>query len=98
MTDEMQCTIAWYLDDTKISHMDYNAVSHVIEKNEDCFGKMTVTRGKEHTFLGMNLSFQEDGTASLKMKEYIKLATADFWRKYHPTGDHTGQEEPLQNR
>jgi hypothetical protein len=78
MTDEMQCTIAWYADDTKISHVDDNAVSHVIEKIEDCFGKMAVMRGREHTFLGMNLSFHEDGTASIKMKEYIKQALADF--------------------
>jgi hypothetical protein len=39
---------------------------------------MAVMRGREHTFLGMNLSFHEDGTASIKMKEYIKQALADF--------------------
>jgi hypothetical protein len=46
MTDEKQCTIAWYVDDTKILHVDDNIVSHVIEKIEDRFGKMAVTRGK----------------------------------------------------
>jgi hypothetical protein len=29
--DGKQCTIAWYVDDTKISHVDPNVVSSVIE-------------------------------------------------------------------
>ena len=72
--DGKQCTIVWHVDDTKISHEDSKAVSHVIEKIEDRFGEMTVTRGKEHVFLGMNISFHDDGTASIKMKDYIKEA------------------------
>jgi hypothetical protein len=54
MTDGKQCTIAWYVDDTKILHVDDNVVSQVIEKIEDRFGEMTVTRRKERVFLGMN--------------------------------------------
>jgi hypothetical protein len=70
-TDKKQCTIAWYVHDTKISHVDDNAVSHVIERIEDRFGEMTVTRGKGHVFLGMNINFNEDGTASIKMKVLV---------------------------
>jgi hypothetical protein len=76
--DGKQCTIVWYVDDTKISHVDATVVTHVIGKIEKRFGKMTVTRGKEHVFLGMNISFHENGTASIKMKEYIKEVIADF--------------------
>lgn len=50
--DGKQCTIAWYLDDTKILHVDPNVVSNIINKIEECFGKMTVTQGKEHVILG----------------------------------------------
>lgn len=39
---------------------------------------MTVTWGKEHVFLGMNITFHDDGTVSVKMKDYIKEAIADF--------------------
>jgi hypothetical protein len=39
---------------------------------------MAVTRGKEHVFLGMNISFHNDGTASIVMKDYIKEAIAHF--------------------
>jgi hypothetical protein len=76
--DGKQCTLVWYVDDTKISHVDGNVVSHVIKKIETKFGKMTVTQGKEHVFLGMNISFHENGTTSIKMKEYIKEAIAYF--------------------
>jgi hypothetical protein len=58
--------------------VDHNVVSHVIEKIEERFREMTVTRGKEHIFLGMNLSFHKDGTASIRMKDYIKEAIAYF--------------------
>ncbi len=59
--DGKQCTVAWFVDDNKISHVDDKVVSNVIEKIEERFGKMTVTRGKEHVFLGMGISFHDDG-------------------------------------
>jgi hypothetical protein len=76
-----QCTIAWYVDDNKISHMDPKIVTHIIETIEARFGKMTVTRGKEHVFLGMHIKFQDNGTVStvnVKMKDHIKEAIAAF--------------------
>jgi hypothetical protein len=73
-----QCTIVWYVDDTKISHMEDKVITDVIEKIEERFGKMTVTRGNKHVFLGMNLEFHENGTASIKMKDYIKESITEF--------------------
>jgi hypothetical protein len=78
MVDEKQCTIAWYLDDNKISHADPKVVTGVIGKIEGRFGKMTVTRGKEHAFLGMHVTFNDDRTATIKMKDYVKEAISDF--------------------
>jgi hypothetical protein len=45
-----QCTIAWYDDDNKISHVDDTVVTDIIEMIEAKFGKMTVTRGKHYVF------------------------------------------------
>jgi hypothetical protein len=45
-----QCTIDWYVDDTKISHVYPNAVTRVIEQIEAVFDKMKVTRGREYTY------------------------------------------------
>jgi hypothetical protein len=73
-----QCTIAWYVDDNKILHLDERVVTNVVGRIEERFGKMTITRGNEHVFLGMNITFHENGTVGVKMKEYIKEAIADF--------------------
>ena len=59
--DGKQCTICWYVDDTKISHVDSKIVDQVIKKIEESFGKMTVTRGKTHNFVGMDLDFKDNG-------------------------------------
>ena len=76
--DGKQCTIAWYVDDNKISHVDADVVSSIIATIEGKFGAMTVTRGRDHVFLGMNIAFHENGTVSVKMKDYIKEAIVDF--------------------
>ena len=39
---------------------------------------MTVKRGKEHVFLGMERVFKKDGTVQTKMKEHIKDAISGF--------------------
>ena len=40
---------------------------------------MTVTRGREHVFLGMNIKFNdEEGTATIGMKEHVQEAVDDF--------------------
>ena len=66
-----QCTICWYVDDTTISHEYPNVVDYVVSKLEYEFGKMMVTRGKKHTFVGIDIDFNEDGTVTLSMDEYI---------------------------
>jgi hypothetical protein len=67
-----QCTIAWYVDDNKISHVDPDVVTMVIKRMEKCFDKMTVTRGKEHVFLvGMNIRYTDKNTAVVTMKDYL---------------------------
>ena len=75
--DGHQCTIVWYVDDNKISHVDEAVVSHVITLIEEKVGKMTVTRGREHTFLGMKITFNKDKTVTIDMSDYIKEAIID---------------------
>jgi hypothetical protein len=78
MIDGKQCTILWYVDDNKISHVDPEVVSSIILEIEKHFGKMTVTRGKEHTFLGMKIVFNENRTVTISMREYIEDAIEEF--------------------
>jgi hypothetical protein len=73
-----QCTIAWYVDDNKISHVNEAVVTNVIKQIEAKFGKMTVTRGKQHVFLGMKLTLNDNATVKIEMNEYVKEAIVDF--------------------
>jgi hypothetical protein len=38
---------------------------------------MTVKRGSEHVFLGMNIAYKNNGTAEITMREYLEEAIAD---------------------
>ena len=67
-----QCTVCWYVDDTKISHKNHEVVSWVINGLEQHFGKMTVKRGKQHTFIGIDIEVNNSGTVGLSMDEYIQ--------------------------
>ena len=45
---------------------------------EDGSGKMTVSRGKLHTYLGMTLDFPVDGVVIVSMFDYINEIIAAF--------------------
>ena len=54
--DGKQSTAAWYVDDNNTSHVDPTVVDALLKKIKSFFGNITVTRGKRHKFLGMDLS------------------------------------------
>ena len=66
-----QCTIAWYVDDNKISHIDPAVVTDILNKIELRFGKLTITRGKQHTFLGMDIDFVGSSKVKILMKDCV---------------------------
>jgi hypothetical protein len=70
-----QCTILWHVDDLKISHVDANVVTDVINLLESEFGKeapLTKTRGKVHDYLGMTIDYSIPGKVKFTMVDYIK--------------------------
>ena len=71
-------SFAWYVNDNKISHCDPNVVTDVIQRIERHFGKMSVTRGDSHDFLGMRIIFdKENGTAQITMMSYLYEAISE---------------------
>ena len=72
MIEGKQCTVAWYVDDNKISHVDKTVVTRIIGAIEAKFGKMTVTRGASHTFLGMDIDFTTHGNVKVNMRGYLE--------------------------
>ena len=73
-----QCTIAWYVDDNKVSHVDPNVVDGVLNMIRALFGEITVSRGRKHTFLGMNIFMAENRTIQIDMKEQLLEAIELF--------------------
>jgi hypothetical protein len=76
--NKKQFTIVCYVDDTKISHADPTVVTTIIEAIEQKFDKMTVTKGTEHVFLGMNITFLPNKTVRINMVDYITEAILDL--------------------
>ena len=75
-----QCTICWYVDDTKVSHKDPKVVDKVLASMEGCFNKMTIKRGKSHTFVGIDFTLNKNGTVSTFIKDYINECIGVFGR------------------
>jgi len=67
-----QFTICWYVDDLKLSHMSEEIVKDVILKIEERYGKMTVTHGNKHTYVGMDIYFPGNGEVKISMIDYLK--------------------------
>lgn len=73
--DGHQCTIIWHVDDLKISHVDPDVVTGIINKLNDTYGELqelTATRDKVHEFLGMTLDYNEEGKVKISMNKYVK--------------------------
>jgi hypothetical protein len=58
--------------------VDNKVVSKIINKIEKTLGKMTTTRGKSHEFLGMNITYKDDGTAEIDMSRYTAESIEEF--------------------
>ena len=67
-----QCTIVWHVEDLKISHLDREVVSNIIELLTAEYGKLDGNRGKEHAYLGMELDFTQSGNVKIVMEDYVE--------------------------
>ena len=46
-----QCTIDWYVDYNKVSHVEHDIIDDIISKAEERFLVLTTTKGNIYTFL-----------------------------------------------
>jgi hypothetical protein len=86
LVEEKQQTILFHVDDCKISHKNSKVNDEFIEVLrqeyesifEDGSGKMQVSRGKVHTYLGMKLDFTKPGSVEVSMFDYVDEILATF--------------------
>ena len=73
--DGKQLTVAWHVDDLKVSHEEEKVLDEFIAMMEEEFGQETplsVSRGLVQEYLGMTLDFSERGRVVVKMSNYVK--------------------------
>jgi hypothetical protein len=83
-----QLTVAWHVDDLKISHVQSTVVDQFIDDMEREFGKeapLNKSRGKVHDYLGMTLDFSKPGEITVTMIDYIKGILHDVPKEMHGT-------------
>jgi hypothetical protein len=74
MIDGKQCTVLWHVDNLKISHVNPDVITSILEHIEAEFGKestITITRGRIHDYRGMKLNYSEKD--KVKPKCLIRL-------------------------
>ena len=75
------CTIVWHVDDLKISHVYSSVVDEMIESLRSEFGtvgELSITRGKVHDYLGMELDFSDEGSFTVNMEKYFDEVLKDL--------------------
>ena len=86
MINGEQMTICFHVNDCKLSHKSSSEVTKMVEILhseyesifEDGSGKMKVSRGKVHQYLGMTLDYSTDGVVKVSMFDYIDEILAAF--------------------
>ena len=73
-----QCTIGYYVDDNLATHDSDTVLKEVADLVEKEVGKITITTGNKHNFLGMDLTFHENGTVTIDMSDYVVDALKEF--------------------
>ena len=109
--NKKQHTIRFHVDDLLSSHVD-KAVNDKFEKwlqkMYGTHGKVVAVRGREHTYLGMKIRFNENRTVEVDMREYVgemiedlpfKLKSTDIATS--PAGDNLfslGANKPIDKK
>ena len=73
-------TIAWHVDDLKISHKKKSVVNKFIQDMEKEFGDqtpLTISNRPVIEYLGMTMDFTKPGLVMINMENYVKMTLHD---------------------
>ena len=73
-------TIAWHVDDLKISHEKKSIVDKFIQDMEKEFSNqvpLTISHGPVIEYLGMTMNFTRPGLVTINMENYVKMMLHD---------------------
>ena len=78
MVDGKHLTVCWHVDDLKISCVDTNEVTKMIQWLDSEYGEMHGSRGRRHDYLGMWLDYSIPGEVRISIEEYSRGLIDDF--------------------
>ena len=74
--------VVWHVDDLKISHKRKQVVEDFVKWLDKTYsdknGKVTVTRGTKHVYLGMILDYSTPGVLKVDMRDYVSNMLQEF--------------------
>jgi len=73
-----QMTIIWHVDDLKISHASGEMIDKEVAWLETIYGPLVGSRGKQHTYLGMDMDFRSKGVVEISMVPYLQEIIEEF--------------------
>jgi len=83
-----QQTVTWHVDDLKVSHLDPAVNTQLIKELAKIYGPgITVSRGKVHDYLGMDLDYTGDRNVKISMIKYLKKIFVAFPEEIRSTAE-----------
>ena len=76
--DGKQCTILWYVDDVKVSHVNKTVVENIIKEIEDEYGNVNPTYRNVQEYLGMKIHISDDCKLHIDMRDQVSEIIQDF--------------------
>ena len=80
IVNSTQMTVAWHVDNLKVSHKKLSAIQEFAKLLNEEFGKetpITESYGRKHEYLGMLLDYSTPGEVIISLEDYIRLILKD---------------------
>ena len=82
MINNHQRVITWFVDDSKISHVEEQVIRDALKKIEDNFRSVSTVCGQRKELLGMSLEFLDNGNFLIDVRSYLHKAINEFDKNY----------------
>ena len=70
--DGKQFTLVWYIVDNKLSHVEPNMVTNILNIIRGHFGDIVTGIGREHSFLGINITIRGGSKVEIDIKDQLE--------------------------
>ena len=73
-----QCTLSWYVDDNRLSHVETKEVDEILEILRRHIGHLTIQQGKKSIYLWMNIMITGEKNLEVEIEDQINEVIETF--------------------